>query len=168
MKLPAVQPDVFLHPGEFFFGSAPRRIGTLLGSCVSVTLWCPRHHIGGMCHILLPSRRRPPGSPLDGRYADEILELFANELHARNISPNTCQAKLFGGGNMFAGNRAGTLGIGHRNIEAARRALAEHGLPVVAEHVGGTRHRRLSLDLATGHVWLAAPGNQPSHGKLPV
>jgi len=166
MKLPAVKPDVFLHPGEFHFGSAPGCIGTLLGSCVSVTLWHPRHYIGGMCHILLPGRQRPAGSPLDGRYADEIIELFVNELRGRNISPNTCQAKLFGGGNMFAGSRAGALEVGHRNIEAARRALAKHGLPVVAEHVGGTRHRRLSLDLSTGHVWLAAPGNQPSHGKL--
>lgn len=152
--------DVFIHPGEFHFGSAPGRIGTLLGSCVSITLWHPNHRLGGMCHILVPSRFRTHGTPLDGRYADEALELLANELHANHIIPATCQVKLFGGGNMFAGSRASGMDVGRRNIEATRHALARHGLTIMAEHVGGNIHRRLSLDLSTGHVWMALPEGQ--------
>lgn len=149
--------DVFLHPGEFHFAAGPGRIGTLLGSCVSVTLWHPGQFIGGMSHILLPARGRSHRGPLDAldaRYADESVELLCNELRRRHIAPASCQAKLFGGGNMFPGTRA--MDIGHRNIEAARQALARHGFKLVAEHVGGTSRRRLYLDLANGDVWLAA------------
>ena len=51
---------VFLHPGECYFGGGPTRIATLLGSCVSITVWHPRLLVGGMCHYMLPSRQRPP------------------------------------------------------------------------------------------------------------
>lgn len=154
MKSEMPIPDIFLHPGEFHFASGPGRIGTLLGSCVSVTVWHPGHFFGGMCHILLPARIRAHSAPLDGRYADESMELFGNELRARRIVPASCQVKLFGGGNMFPGTRA--MDIGRRNIEAARHALARHGFHLMAEHVGGTSRRRLYLDLANGDVWLAA------------
>lgn len=151
----ATKPDnIFLHPGEWHFASGPGRIGTLLGSCVSVTVWHPVHQLGGMCHILLPARKRAPDQPLDGRYADESVELFVNELRSRRILPASCQVKLFGGGNMFPGPRA--MDIGERNIAAARRALARHGFNLMAEHVGGTSRRRLYLDLANGDVWLTA------------
>lgn len=153
MKSGSTAPDIFLHPGEFHFAAAPGRIGTLLGSCVSVTVWHPGHFSGGMCHILLPARKRPHLGALDGRYADESIELFVNELRTRRIAPGSCQVKLFGGGNMFPGTQA--MDIGQRNIEATRHFLARHGLKVAAEHVGGTSRRRLYLDLTNGDVWLA-------------
>jgi len=159
MKPETLPPEVFLHPGEFHFATGPGRIGTLLGSCVSVTLWHPGKFIGGMSHILLPARNRSRNGPLDARYADESVELLVNELRSRNIVPASCQAKLFGGGNMFPGTRI--MDVGQRNIEAARHALARHGFKLVAEHVGGTSRRRLYLDLTNGDVWLAAH----RHGK---
>ena len=155
------QSEIFLHPGEFHFGAAPGRIGTLLGSCVSITLWHPRHHVGGMCHVLLPCRQRSRTMALDGRYADEAVELFAHELRRRRIPPASCQVKLFGGGNMFTSPGPAGSQVGRRNIDAARRVLANHGFTVLAEHVGGTSHRRLFFDLASGHVWLAVP-EQPA------
>ena len=68
---------VVLSAGDFHFGSGQTRISTLLGSCVSITLWHPRKHIGGMCHYLLPARTRKPGEPPDGRYGDEALAAMA-------------------------------------------------------------------------------------------
>jgi chemotaxis protein CheD len=65
---------VFLHPGEFYFGGGPTRIATLLGSCVSITVWHPRLLVGGMCHYMLPNRQRPPQAALCGRYGDEAME----------------------------------------------------------------------------------------------
>jgi chemotaxis protein CheD len=34
-------------------------IRTVLGSCVSITLWHPVKRVGGMCHFLLPTRGVP-------------------------------------------------------------------------------------------------------------
>jgi hypothetical protein len=60
--------DIFLQPGEFYFGDHETRIRTLLGSCVAITMWHPRLRIGGMCHYLLPMHRGRSGkTELDGR-----------------------------------------------------------------------------------------------------
>ena len=168
MKFMHAHAEVFLHPGEFHFGLAPGRIGTLLGSCVAVTVWHPKHHFGGMCHILLPARRRPPGSLPDGRYADEAVERFAYELRAKRVQPGECQVKLFGGGNMFAGNMSGSMDVGRRNIEATRAALTAYGFHVSVEDVGGVLRRRLFLDLSSGHVWMALPEKSPQRGPKEI
>lgn len=157
--------EVFLNPGEFHFGAAPERIGTLLGSCVAVTLWHPRRHIGGMCHILLPGRTRQPAQALDGRYAGEAIELFRQQIAAANAQPKEFQAKLFGGGNMFAGTAAEGMELGPRNIEAARAGLKHMGAAVMAEHIGGVGRRKLYLDLATGDVWLSFPQGRDAQSK---
>lgn len=94
--------EVFLQPGEYHFGDRNTRIRTLLGSCVSVVIWHPLLLIGGMCHFLLPQRSgRHSGSTLDGRYADEALQLLLQAASAAGTRAEEYQAKLFGGGNMF-------------------------------------------------------------------
>lgn len=151
--------DIFLHPGDFAFAAAPDRIGTLLGSCVAVTIWHPDHRIGGMCHVLLPERNRPADSLPDGRYADEAVELISNEITRRGIPPASCHVRLFGGGNMLANLQKDGLHIGKRNVRAVRDALRRHGFTPRTEHVGGTAHRRLVLDLKDGKVFLLTAGN---------
>lgn len=48
--------EVYLLPGEYFVGDARYRIRTVLGSCVSITLWHRRLRIGAMSHFLLSER----------------------------------------------------------------------------------------------------------------
>ncbi|MGA2108628.1 MAG: hypothetical protein ABSH25_13400 [Syntrophorhabdales bacterium] len=47
---------VFLKPGEIYVGEEPAEISTILGSCVSVTMFSKRVRVGAICHALLPSR----------------------------------------------------------------------------------------------------------------
>ena len=148
---------VVLGPGDFHFGSGHTRISTLLGSCVSITLWHPKKRIGGMCHYMMTTRERLHAVALDGRYASEAFELFL--LHVRNAGTGTSeyQAKLFGGANMFAGTPGGRMEIGARNIEHGRQLLAAHHITLISEHVAGSGRRKLHFDLWTGDVWLAFP-----------
>jgi chemotaxis protein CheD len=152
--------EVFLRPGEFHFGNADTRIRTLLGSCVSITLWHPGQRVGGMCHYLLPSRTRRTGTPLDGRYADEAIQLFDQEIKRTGLPPHEFVAKVFGGGNMFQmqSNRP-QFDIGARNIEVALKMLKERNIPVVAEHHGGKGHRKLVFDVHSGDVWMTFQDN---------
>lgn len=149
-------PDqVYLQPGEFHFGGGNACIHTLLGSCVSITLWHPGLRIGGMCHFMLPSRDNPGMERPDGRYADESLQLFLEEISKHDTQPGEYQAKLFGGGNMFqAPEVPRAVDVGSRNIEAARRLLGQGGFLLHAEHVGGSGHRRIFFDLCDGNVWV--------------
>ena len=147
--------DVFLQPGDLFVGDEGFRIRTILGSCVSITLWHPVKRMGGMSHFLLPTRGTPVSEDqLDGRYGDEALHLIMRELRQAGISPLACQAKVFGGGNMFPGHMKEGAGlVGQRNGEAARQMLRSAGLQIVSESLFGTGHRQIVFDIRNGHVW---------------
>ena len=71
--------DIFLQPGEFFVADADYQLRTMLGSCVSITLWHPASRIGAMSHFLLPKRgsdaEAVSTAELDARYGDEALRL---------------------------------------------------------------------------------------------
>lgn len=154
--------DIFLQPGDFYFGDERTRIRTLLGSCVAVTLWHPRKRIGGMCHYMLPSRptlscrSSSADTTLDGRYADEAMQLFMRELRAARTRPGEYQVKLFGGGNMFAGADGAKRhhNISERNVEAGREMILKLGFRLAAEDLGGKGHRNVILELWNGDVWV--------------
>jgi len=97
--------EIFLGPGDLYFGDRDTRIRTLLGSCVAVTLWHPRARLGGMCHYVVPSRPGPVPDrrhELEGRYADEAFLMLLAEIRATPTSPDEYEVKMFGGGSQFA------------------------------------------------------------------
>lgn len=149
--------EIFLQPGDHYFGDEATRIRTVLGSCVSVVLWHPRERIGGMCHYMLPSRPRARGhgERPDGRYGDEAIELLLADIERSGTRPRDYQAKIIGGGNMFPGSPAGTANlIGRRNVEAARRLVCAHGFVHVKGHLEGDGHRNVIFDVWSGDVWV--------------
>jgi chemotaxis protein CheD len=159
VKKPQSVIEIFLQPGELWFGDEQTRIRTILGSCVAVTLWHPERRIGGMCHYMLPSRSGLRGAnPLDGRYGDEALVMLLKEIRTKQGQPAEFEAKLFGGGNMF--DRPGCFGKGgsgqiqDRNISASLELMARHGFKVKAQHLGGHGHRQVIFDIWSGHVWM--------------
>lgn len=152
--------DIFLQPGDFYFGDRNTRIRTLLGSCVAITIWHPKLHIGGMCHYMLP--RRPSHkttSDLDGRYAEDVMQMFMQELKKSKTKPSEYTAKLFGGGNMFTQINKSTshTSISKQNIDFGRTVMAQYGFSVHAEDMGGAGHRNIIFDLWSGDVWVRRP-----------
>ena len=167
IPLPDNVQSVVLGAGDFHFGEGNTRISTLLGSCVSITLWHPRKRIGGMCHYMLTERPRRAGMSLDGRYASEAFALFMQHIEEAGTRLSEYQAKIFGGANMFREECGGRLDIGARNIEFGYRLLASRNIKPVARHVGGSGRRKLHFDLWSGTVWLAFPegaGAQTGNG----
>lgn len=160
--------EIFLQPGELWFGDDETRIRTILGSCVAVTLWHPAQRIGGMCHFMLPRRPRHgiAAGARDGRYGDEALEMLAGELRAAGTRPDEYETKLFGGGRMFAA-KGSVLPVPDQNVAAARALAAHHGFKVAGEHLGGHGHRHVALDIWSGHTWLKhtplPPGQAAGH-----
>ncbi len=160
MRTPDDILEVFLQPGEFYFGEGKTRIRTLLGSCVAITLWHPRLHLGGMSHYVLPNRRhRKKHEPLDGRYADEVMEMFMRELRRSHTKPGEYEVKIFGGGRMFQhegkdGKAGSHLNIPERNVQIGRELVARYGFRFTAEDLGGNGHRNVMLDLWSGDVWV--------------
>ncbi len=161
----------FLPIGDYYFGADPIRVHTVLGTCVSITLWHPPTGLGGICHYLLPSRgggatsaRAPRGA-----YADEVMELFAESLRRSRTRAQDYVVKIFGGGNMFPDQvrglgcngsdcatplRATCPSVGCKNISAGRRLLAQRGFSIKAEDVGGHGSRQVLFDIWSGDVWV--------------
>ncbi|MFI5841311.1 chemotaxis protein CheD [Catenuloplanes sp. NPDC051500] len=157
--------EVVLNPGEFYFGGADTRIHTLLGSCVSITLWHPRRQVGGMCHYMLPTRRLPGTlHRLDGRYADHAVRMFLHEIERQGTRPSEYVARMFGGGNQFppAQRRGRAPDIARDNIAAGLALLDRHGFHLAETHLGGRGARRLTFDIATGDVALHSAAQQVS------
>lgn len=168
MKKPAHVIEIFLQPGEFYFGDRDTRIRTILGSCVSITIWHPSLLIGGMCHYILPTRCRGISDDLDGRYADEAMELFMREIRASRTHPSEYQVKLFGAGYMFptakkepdncSGKSCNPMkspcrNVSCRNEQSAQLLVKQYGFSIQAKSLGGAGSRQVFFDIWNGHVW---------------
>ncbi|MFO1217834.1 MAG: chemotaxis protein CheD [Burkholderiaceae bacterium] len=158
--------ELNLLPGQLYFGHQAARVRTLLGSCVALTMWHPVKHIGGMCHYLLPSRRRPVGAPLDGRFGDEAVELMLAQMHHSGTAPGEYEVHLYGGADTMPDRAGVKLNIGERNIEQGWNSIEAHGLQLVAVDVGDHVPRHVHMDMHSGDVSMrrgqpTAKGTQP-------
>lgn len=163
--------EIFLQPGELWFGGRDNRIRTILGSCVALVLWHPKRHIGGMCHYLLPHRGSKGTSPLDGRYADEAIDLLLAEIRKADTRPQEYEAKLFGGGRMFhhpyCDGQKCSGQVQDRNVRIGRELVSRHGFHLKAEHLGGHGHRQVIFDIWSGHAWMKHTP-LPTHAQCPM
>jgi len=159
--------DIFLMPGDFFVGDQRYRVRTLLGSCVSITLWHPALRIGAMSHFLLPGHsRRKSAREADkpGMYGADAMQLMVDGMAQHGVPLIQCQGKIFGGGAMFPG--AGKAGdIGAQNGDYARSMLQQYGIHLVSESLYGEGHRQLIFTIRSGEVLSRQVAPEP--GALP-
>ncbi|EXJ16171.1 chemotaxis protein CheD [Imhoffiella purpurea] len=151
--------DIHIHSCGVWFGGGPVRLRTILGSCVAITLWHPRLRIGGLCHFMIAESSSPKRVERNGCYADSAMEMLEAGIAKAGVKPRDLEAKLFGGGQMFACPEPGAKWsmlnqVQERNIAVGRDLVRRYGHPIVAEHLGGQGHRSLVFDLTTGLAWL--------------
>ena len=152
--------EVYLHTGEWYFGDENTRIKTLLGSCVSFTLWHPERRIGGMCHYMLPTRgARSHRGELDGKYGDEALELLRHQIEKEGTRPREYVARVFGGGSMLD---ISGINLCERNVETARELIKHYGFRVGGECLGGIGHRNVVFDIWSGEARATNELRSPS------
>lgn len=149
---------VYLLPGQWYFGKSGEVVKTLLGSCVGVTLWHPKRKMGGMCHFLLPERKRGANELLDGRYGEEAVELLVREIRKAGVKPSEFEAQLYGGADTMPDEDHLKTQVGERNVEKAWGLIDQHGFQLMAVDVGGNEPRSVSLDLVQGAVALRRGG----------
>jgi len=138
-----------VFPGQFMITTVPALISTVLGSCVAVCLWDKENKISGMNHYLLP-----------GTLEDEVgnsnrgltsTRLLIRSMINRQVKRENMEAKVFGGCNSLCQNYD-LYKVGERNISAAFNVLKEFGIPVRAQHTGGSCGRKIVFNTATGKV----------------
>ncbi len=162
-------PQVFLGMGQVHISEEPAVISTVLGSCISVTMFNRRSAIGGMCHGLLPHCRDAENcdkNPVECfRFVDCSVWRMTERFEARGIAPRNIETKMFGGANMFKrmSDSNSYLSVGAQNVESAKQVIADAGLSLLAFDVGGTSGRKILFYTHTGRVLLREIRNVVGH-----
>jgi chemotaxis protein CheD len=154
---------VHLLAGQLYFGHRATHIKTLLGSCVAVTLWHPERKLGGMCHFLLPNRKRQHGTPHDGRYGDEALAMLVEAIERAGTRPQDYESHLYGGADTMPDQVGIKFNIGERNIEQGWSLIDHYGFTLQAIDVGDHIPRTVLLNLKDGRVEMRR--GQPNHQR---
>lgn len=157
-------PTIYLKPGTLYLAERPAVVKTVLGSCISVTIFSPRLSIGGICHAMMPAGRNGD-SEEDFRYVDSSLKRMLRWLDARGVRRWETETKLFGGASFWevSGKRGGG-NIGQMNVEKAREILQAEQLSPVLSDIGGRSGRKLFYVTHTGEVFLERIG-RPADGR---
>ena len=146
--------QIFLLPGEATYARKPTRISTLLGSCVAVCLYDTKNHFGGMNHYMLPYQS--DGQMAPGKYGDYSIESLFQVAQRAGSRIGDLVASIYGGGRVVghlgAVEDIAGASIGDRNIQIARDILAQKGVRIIQQAVGGTRGRKIHMDSSTNII----------------
>lgn len=156
--------EIVVRVADLRIGTEEETLVTIgLGSCVAIVLYDSAAKVGGLAHILLPSpglsRRDANPAKFPQTAVPRLLQLMAEA----GASPRRITGRLAGGASMFAALAPpGTIQMGERNVVASRQTLNGHGIPLVAEAVGGDYGRTVRLRVANGTVEVSslAHGNR--------
>lgn len=136
-----------------------------LGSCVAVAMFDPEKKVGGLAHVMLPDSRGKDTAHSPGKFADVAVGRLLEGLLKTGAKRDRVRCKIVGGSHMFEipglkkkdFSAAGELAyIGHRNVEAVKRALEELGIPLVGEDTGGNYGRTVKFNTSTGEVEVSS------------
>ncbi|MFO8031658.1 MAG: chemotaxis protein CheD [Desulfohalobiaceae bacterium] len=154
-------PRVYLGQGEYFVSNGtPVVVTTVLGSCVSVIMYCPRLGLGGINHAVLPGKEYLSSSCSreQGCFVRESIECVLQDLERMQISRDELQVKVFGGAQMYGTGLQmcweQNNSVGKRNVQATLQVLQELGLRVMVTEVGGNQGRKLIFLPGQGEVWV--------------
>jgi chemotaxis protein CheD len=144
--------------GQVALAAEPVFLTTILGSCIAVALYSPRLRLGMLSHVLLPRSTGPTAYP--AKFADTAVPHMISVLQSHGVKAEGLVAKIAGGACMFGNCKS--MQIGESNIQVALAALADAGIRVAGQHVGGSLGRRVAFDLSTGNLTVECIG-QPAH-----
>lgn len=130
-----------------------------LGSCVAVMLHDRERPLGGLAHILLPSRSLSRLGDNPGRFPQTAIPALVEAMAAQGADRRRLTARLVGGASMFASLvPAGSMQMGDRNVIAVREVLSQLAIPITGEKVGGSTGRSVWFRVEDGTVTVRSAG----------
>jgi len=112
-----------------------------------------------MVHIALPESEINPekAKSMPGYFADTGVEALMEQMAREGVAlnRNTLKVKLVGGAQIM--DHQGTFNIGKRNVLGVKKILWAKGLAPIAEEVGDTISRTVTVDAESGKVIISTP-----------
>lgn len=124
-----------------------------LGSCVAIILYDAVRNVGGLAHVMLPSKSLARRDDMPGKTPQTAVPALLERMIGHGANPRRVTARLVGGASLFAAlTPPGSIQMGERNVVASREVLNQHGIPLVGELVGGDSGRSVWFHVADGSV----------------
>ncbi|HET9465213.1 MAG TPA: chemotaxis protein CheD [Gemmatimonadales bacterium] len=135
-----------------------------LGSCIAIMLYDAEAKVGGMAHVLLPTPALSRKDSNPAKFPQTAVPRLIELMVADGAKPQRITARLAGGASMFSALAPpGTIQMGERNLVAARQVLNSHGVPLIAEAVGGDFGRTVRLRVCDGRVEVSTVAHGIQH-----
>jgi chemotaxis protein CheD len=151
---------IYLRSGEIYFTDRPSVVITVLGSCVSVTLFHRRLGLSSISHGLLPHcrNRLDCGGACNesAKFVECSLSTMVDRFKQSGVALRELEARIYGGAEMFSARPGAkrAISVGRQNITTAQKIIDREGLKVVFSDVGGAQGRKIFFNTATGDVLL--------------
>ncbi len=137
----------FLHPGYIFTSSEPHLVHTVLGSCVAVCLWDPKHRYGGICHYILP---KSTDGEHNGKYGEVAIPHMIRLMLEMGSLKGELKAHIVGGGDNAKFHSI----VGSANADLADELLRQHQIEVLTRDVKGQFGRKVVFNSSTGEILI--------------
>lgn len=156
--------DLKVGIGDMKFARGDGQIITYaLGSCIGITMYDPAIRLGGLLHIMLPSRTDPK-DPKVFKYADSGIQEMIRKLSAFGMLKSRTIVKIAGGAKMFEIQGNSSFGnIGERNAAMVKKLLMEERMRITASDTGGSYARTMLINIANGDVIVRTAGKPEKH-----
>lgn len=125
-----------------------------LGSCVGVVLYDETKNIAGLVHIMLPDSSLARTQTInEAKFANTGIKALIEKLKLAGVQQFRLKAKIAGGAQMFKFSTDNdSMRIGPRNVEAVKKELAKHSIPLIAEDTGGDSGRTIEFNPASNQL----------------
>jgi chemotaxis protein CheD len=149
-------PSVYLKPGELYISEKPAVVKTVLGSCVSVTVFYRRLRVGAICHGVMP--RCASVETCDTtciecfKYVNCVIKYIAKKFDGYGARRGELEVKFFGGADILASPSINSVGTA--NVKAALETIKKEKLKLLAQDVGDSFGRKIIFHTHTGEVFL--------------
>jgi chemotaxis protein CheD len=151
-------PVVYLHPGEIFFSNKPSMVSTVLGSCLSITMFDDRTKFGAISHCQLPickgANKHCRNCIAPYKFVECTIKNMITKFEENKINRYDLAVKIFGGADVFSNEEGLFLDVGKQNIITAKKEIIDYKLNLVAMDVGGNEGRQIIFTTNNGDIFL--------------
>lgn len=127
----------------------PIDITTILGSCISVSLFDPVLKLGGMNHYMLPFWNGRDQNPF--KYGNCAIKALVDRMVNNGAVRERMIAGVFGG--TCSSNSV--FKIGHQNALLAQELLGKLDIKISEQDVGGKYGRKIRFSISTNEVIIS-------------